>query len=253
MALESYARIGLELDGTVFVKFNHNYIISERFSTSLVTVDFGILSRLEKLRVEKSNGSVCYYQYGELHRDNGLPAISSGAHIRGNIHEEYFVNGVRHRDSTLGPAIIHRNGKMEFLENGMRHRDFDLPALIYPSGRKEYWVRGVKHRDGDMPAVIMALGKIEYWTGGLKTRDGDMPAVIFPSGSKIWFKDGVKHRDLNLGPAVIDHSGSVEYWLNGVLIDYSLTPAFKKDKMVREYSEMDIAIVSEEDTHSMFN
>jgi hypothetical protein len=57
--------------------------------------------------------------------------------------EEYWFNGVLHRDPKTGPACIWANGTKEYWLNGKLHRNpKDGPACIWADGRKEYWFNG---------------------------------------------------------------------------------------------------------------
>ena len=75
----------------------------------------------------------------------------------------------------VGPAIIYyKDGKIireEFWKNGLIHRDGDCPAVIaYEDGKiiyEGFWKNDQRHRDGDYPAIICYEdGKIickEFW------------------------------------------------------------------------------------------
>lgn len=170
--------------------------------------------------------------YGELHRDNGLPAITRADgtqewRVNGQPHRdnglptyvgadgtlEWCINGLRHRDNDL-PAIIRAGGSREWWVNGMRHRDNDKPAYIDQDVEQEWWVNGQLHRDNDRPSRILADRSQHWWFNGKPHRDNGMPAIIRADGSREWRVNGPPHRDYGL-PAIIRADGSREWWVNG--------------------------------------
>lgn len=81
-----------------------------------------------------SKEAVMWHSHGKIHRGKGKPAI-----IRKNVTynhmsepaEEYFVNGLRHRENDL-PASIYKTEIPHLLwyDNGTLHRENDKPAII---------------------------------------------------------------------------------------------------------------------------
>ena len=67
------------------------------------------------IMIEYLNGTKYWYQNGELHRDNDLPAIEFE-----NGSKEYFQNGNLHRDNDL-PAIDNVNGYKAWFKNGIEY------------------------------------------------------------------------------------------------------------------------------------
>lgn len=124
--------------------------------------------------------------------------------------EEWYKNGLQHRDDDL-PASIYVDGTKVWYNNGLIHRDGDLPAYIdIKYSRQEWYKNGKKHRDGDLPAIIH--GDCQIWCKeGKFHRDGDLPAVI-DDKLQAWWKNGKKHRDNDL-PAFIDDQCQ-EWYIN---------------------------------------
>ena len=166
-----------------------------------------------------------WYRNGKLHRDGDLPAVIRYCRWNGTLaHEEWWCDGVKHRDD--GPAVrwYREDGTNvdheQWYRNDVKHRDDDGPAVIryYSDGSLEYeaWYRsGVKHRDGDLPAEKWYLenGTIYYegwWRNDKMHRDGDLAAVIGYRWNgtlthEEWRRDGELHRDDGDLPAVIVH------------------------------------------------
>jgi hypothetical protein len=96
-------------------------------------------------------------EYGELHSDNGLPAIEK------------------------------LNGGKKWRVNGKLHRDNGLPAIEKLNGEKEWWVNGKLHRDNDLPAIEYANGEKHWLRSGIYQRLGGLPAIVFTNGNKHWF------------------------------------------------------------------
>ena len=111
--------------------------------------------------VDECTDYIEYYLDGNLHRDDGLPAVEYSDGDR-----EWWVHDKRHRDGGL-PAIDCR-GHREWWVNGEKHRGGDLPAVECPGGHKEYWVNGKRHRERDLPAFIDTVGHKEWWFDGIK-------------------------------------------------------------------------------------
>jgi hypothetical protein len=141
---------------------------------------------------------------------------SSTAFIkRLNGDEEWYENGVLHRDNDL-PAIVYSSGSKGWLKNGLKHREHDRPALVTCGGR-EWWVDGQRHRDGDNPAIINENGEREWWVKGVRHRDEDLPSIIRPGVAKIWFKHGFVYRSGDK-PAIMYDNGTMEWFDNNGVI-----------------------------------
>lgn len=108
---------------------------------------------------------IMWHKNGKLHRKNGKPAIVRhhskkkfsygwfqdpedymGDSQKGFPVEEYFVDGLRHRDFDL-PAVVFNNFNKHFYwyQNGLLHRDFDRPAIIN-GDFLFYYKNGVKYK-----------------------------------------------------------------------------------------------------------
>ena len=89
--------------------------------------------------VIKPNGHVIYYQHGVVHRDNDLPdeILPGGIYM-------WHINGKLGRNYDL-PAI-ETQMTQEWFQNGLRHRDGNLPAFIhFPSGSERYFEHGIEY------------------------------------------------------------------------------------------------------------
>ena len=87
---------------------------------------------------ENKYGTQYWFQNGEIHRDNDLPAA-----IYSNGHQYWYQNGLKHRDNDL-PAIITVNGDQFCYQNGLLHRDNNLPAVIFANGDQFLYKNGIK-------------------------------------------------------------------------------------------------------------
>ena len=85
------------------------------------------------------DGVQCWYQNGQLHRDNDLPAI-----IYANGEKVWYQNDQIHRDNDL-PAVIYVDGSQFWCQNGQLHRDNDLPAIIHIDGRQSWYKNGLRY------------------------------------------------------------------------------------------------------------
>lgn len=81
---------------------------------------------------------------------------------------KHYRDGQLHRDDG-GPAVYSRNS-LEWWQHGQKHRDGDLPAVIIAEtmddmGYREWWRHGAKHREHGM-AVIRTDHLGQYWLDG---------------------------------------------------------------------------------------
>lgn len=88
---------------------------------------------MTNIKVIESNGSTCWYDNGQIHREDG-PAI-----IYDNGGKEWCKRGKRHRDN--GPAIICSDNSTEWWLNDKLHRE-NGPASIYSDGTKQWYIHG---------------------------------------------------------------------------------------------------------------
>ena len=95
-------------------------------------------------------GDQLWYQNGELHRDNDLPA-----HIWADGSQFWWKNGKRHRDGDL-PAAIYSDGSQLWYQNANFHRDNGLLAIIWASGRTVWYQHGEAIKDAQVRAELHA-------------------------------------------------------------------------------------------------
>lgn len=100
-----------------------------------------------------SENGVMWHKNGKLHRKNGKPAI-----IRKLTNEKMYnvINFQNIEDNEVLGNNFEGWPKEEYFINGVRHRDFDLPAVNF-GGKNEhkYWFKdGVMHRDTNKPSII---------------------------------------------------------------------------------------------------
>jgi hypothetical protein len=58
--------------------------------------------------------------------------------------------------------IVWENGCEEYYENGVLHRDGGLPALIHANGSKEYFIYGKRRTREFGPSIEWATGEVVY-------------------------------------------------------------------------------------------
>lgn len=200
------------------------------------------------LRLNEYNGidGIETYLNENLHSFDGKPAI-----VKYDTHglvtqQEWYDNGVQHRDNK--PAFIQFTGNKiickKYFKNGLLHNDKE-PAeanykVHYRGGTyivklySESWYKnGQLHRDGDNPAFVrysnnyVDLPTLEiYYKNGVITRE-KKPAKIdyqFKHCDRIkneyYYKDGQYHRGNDL-PAVIlrdenDNIAKQEWYKDGL-------------------------------------
>lgn len=165
---------------------------------------------------------------GDRHCDNGPAIIYCGGT------EEWYQDGECHRDNGL-PAVVTRDWAMGWYKRDLLHRENGLPAVILGSGHQEWsregpdnglmvidewgsmmWGKYGGYHRNVLPAVIQANSSQEWWVDDALHRSiDDLPAVIAANGTQEWWKDGKRHRIG--GPAVIYADGTCEWWENDVL------------------------------------
>ena len=118
---------------------------------------------------------------GLNHRDGDLPAF-----IFPDGSMEWWQHGQIHRDWDK-PAIVKADGFMTWVHHNKRHR-FDAPAVITPGGAQHWYRFGERDRAGDLPATIREDGTQEWWARG-KLHRTQGPAVIKPDGSVEYWQD----------------------------------------------------------------
>lgn len=97
-----------------------------------------------------SRDTVMWHKNGKLHRRNGKPAI-----LRNKTKNDpwNFFDGENHNN--IGNSL-EGFPKEEYFINGVRHRDFDLPAVVFNHTleHKIWFNNGLIHRQKDKPAII---------------------------------------------------------------------------------------------------
>lgn len=135
-----------------------------------------------------------------------LHGLADGCHIYLNGDTHYIKSGYPHRDDDK-PASIYTNGHQEWWVDGFRHRP-NGPAVIYADGRHEWWFEHKLHRVGG-PAIIEPNGEQQWWEHDKRHRI-DGPALIEANGTQIWYFNDQIHKAN--GPATIDRRGRVGWW-----------------------------------------
>jgi len=125
-----------------------------------------------------------WWIHGIRHRLDG-PAIES-AHG-----EAWYINGKLHRIE--GPAYTYRSfpfpsqySTEEWFVNGLRHRDNDLPAII-SNNAQEWFLNGNHHRENNQPAILNRFGYTQWFVNGKHHRE-DGPAIEHVKGNKFFLK-----------------------------------------------------------------
>lgn len=158
------------------------------------------------------------------------------------IFKEYYHYGLLHKWED--PArLCPDDDREEWWVNGVLHREHDLPAVhTCNSSHCEWWVHGSKHREEGPAVVNTVLGFEEWWLrdlfmgfGGLEGgaivtefrdgdgvlhRDDDYPARTVEDGIQIrqeWWRHGSLHRDNDQPAAVTVHRSCTrkEWWRHG--------------------------------------
>ena len=151
-----------------------------------------------------------YFNNGRLHRADG-PAV-----IYGNGEEEYWINGVPHRDG--GPAQY--GATIEREASAKRTASETKLALL---GRTERWMQnGRYHRDGGMPALSIYQSLAEV---------SDSPALV----QTVCYENDIITNEN--GPAICIYDYSIinneiivkkreQYWLHGYWISKKIFDAY---------------------------
>lgn len=129
--------------------------------------EFGQLHRDGNLPAVIDRQNLEYYQYGELHRENGPAVINDNQEV-------YYRHGLKHRED--GPAVEHfikdDNGNkelmsQEYYRDGELHREHG-PALIWTTGSYQHYRHGKLHNENGPACHYVKNGKTidEYWLDG---------------------------------------------------------------------------------------
>jgi hypothetical protein len=140
--------------------------------------------------------------------------MASTMKIEENGDKSWCVNGELHREDGL-PAVERADGSKTWYVNGKCHRDGGLPSYEGANGDKEWWVNDKRHRAGGLPAVEWADGSKFWYVDGEHHRDRGLPSIEWANGDRAWYVNGDIHRDGGL-PAYEGVNGDKEWWVNGV-------------------------------------
>jgi hypothetical protein len=177
------------------IKFQYKW--QKHFTVSSSDIDYNI-KYMTKLTLNNrlhciygpaityKDGSVEYYENGQLHRNGDLPASIETSCMR-NV---YYKHGRIHRDNDE-PAVVSENLKI-YYKDGLRHREYG-PAYISPL--TEIWYYYGKPHRYDQPAVFNN-GDEYYYENGILHRDNDLPAIELANGCKYWYINGEIQRVL---------------------------------------------------------
>ena len=129
----------------------NNPFLNDKFNKELIEKSINILLNPEKYlgkptEIDSEGTRVWKNSKGQLHRDNGLPAV-----IYKNGDKYWYQNGKYHRDN--GPAIIYSNRAKFWYQNDRLHRE-DGPAVISSGGIKEWWLNGKKYSEEEFKDLM---------------------------------------------------------------------------------------------------
>lgn len=222
-----------------------NLLMSKDESKEIIAED-GDRKTIMRLNEDNRVSKIETYLKEKLHSFNNRPAIIEYDAYGLVAQEEWYENGIQHRDGK--PAFIKFTGNKviceKYIKNGLLHNE-KAPAEVnykthYHGGSyttklySESWYKnGQLHREGDNPAFIrysnnyVDLPTLEmYYKNGVITRD-KKPAKIDYNfrnceliKNEYYYKDGQYHRGNDL-PAVItrDDNGNIikqEWYKNGL-------------------------------------
>jgi len=107
---------------------------------------------------------IMWHKNGKLHRKNNKPAI-----IRHCSKEKYSYSWFQNTEDFIGN---HQKGfpVEEYFIDGLRHRDYDLPAVVFEKGHSYWYQNGLMHRDNDRPAIINGEF-LFYYKNGVKYKE----------------------------------------------------------------------------------
>ena len=81
----------------------------------------------------------------------------------------WYQNGNLHREEDL-PAIEYTDGSQQWYKEGKLHREGDLPSVYYADGTKGWYKEGKLHREGGLPAIEWNGGDKEWYYEGEKLK-----------------------------------------------------------------------------------
>jgi len=125
----------------------YNPFKNDILSKELIEKSINFLLNYDPPTEINSEGNKYWFQNGQLHRENDLPAI-----IRKGGNKYWFQNGQLHRENDL-PAVIYKNGNKYWYQNGECHR-MNGPAVIFSDGNKFWYLNGKKYSEEDYNSVL---------------------------------------------------------------------------------------------------
>jgi hypothetical protein len=201
------------------------------------------------------SGKHIFHKNKQYHRDDDLPAIVRETNFNGEIVQEWWVDGKRHRnngkpavissyqddnnmeewwiDGVLVKRIYNNNEyKEETFDNNKKLHSNDDKYAKYEKSPGEFY-RGTYGDDDDPSGYDPDTYYYCWYFHGVLHRDDDKPAIIVhykkyiednsyyhAANSCEWWYHGKKHRIGN--PAIIHRAYNKiikEWWENGILIN----------------------------------
>lgn len=159
------------------------FVIIEKFEGNLFKIGTTEDNEIEYIRFFDKNGEVhrnngnpsiitkdvmMWHKNGRLHRTHGKPAvIRETPKIRRYYSYSHFQNILE--EEKIGS---YENGfpKEEYFIDGLRHRDYDLPAVVFNDKHSYWYLNGLMHRDNNKPAIING-NFFYYYKNGKKYKE----------------------------------------------------------------------------------
>jgi len=162
-----------------WIETNERFVIVEKFESrlklgtdnnnELVYVRF--LNKDGELHRNNDNPSVItkdvimWHKNNKLHRKHNKPAIVRNSSQNSSDYNTYFQN--------LQECIGNMHfgfPKEEYFVDGLRHRDFDLPAVFFDKNHSIWYKDGLIHRDNNKPALING-DFLFFYKNGIKYKE----------------------------------------------------------------------------------
>lgn len=153
-------------DGTMEWWYSGSLDKIERPDGTIEKYENGKLHCWDGPAIKRPSGELEYWFHGVPHRLNGPAQIfpyREAWYFHGKLHcfcgpalvlkhngviyrQEWWVDGDRHRDPSLGPAVIDTSGQTEYYWRGELHNPYG-PAYYIPGERTEWMLHGKRHRE----------------------------------------------------------------------------------------------------------